>query len=92
MIVIPIGGFPKFISQGLNEAYLPVWLQEAGYATFYTGKIFNSHTINNYNSPFLAGWTSSNFLLDPGTYSYMNPIYQKDHEKPIQYNNCTPHT
>ncbi|KAH6955768.1 alkaline-phosphatase-like protein [Ilyonectria sp. MPI-CAGE-AT-0026] len=83
----PYGGFPKFISQGLNEAYLPVWLQEAGYATFYTGKMFNSHTIKNYNSPFLAGWTSSNFLLDPGTYSYMNPIYQKDHEKPIQYNN-----
>ncbi|KFA60090.1 hypothetical protein S40285_09331 [Stachybotrys chlorohalonatus IBT 40285] len=81
----PYGGFPKFISQGLNDAYLPVWLQAAGYATFYTGKMFNSHTIDNYDSPHLAGWTSSNFLLDPGTYSYLNPICQKDHERPVHH-------
>jgi N-acetylglucosamine-6-sulfatase len=71
----------------LNDAYLPLWLQEAGYRTFYTGKMFNSHTIYNHNSPYLKGWTSNNFLLDPGTYSYLNPIYQKDHEKPIQHRN-----
>ncbi|KAF4996210.1 hypothetical protein FDECE_12552 [Fusarium decemcellulare] len=79
------GGFPKFIAEGLNSAYLPVWLQEAGYATYYTGKMFNSHTTSNYDSPFLAGWDSNNFLLDPGTYSYLNPIYQKDHEAPVQH-------
>jgi N-acetylglucosamine-6-sulfatase len=84
-ILIPPGGFPKFISQGLNSAYLPVWLQDAGYSTYYTGKMFNSHTIHNYDSPFLAGWTSNNFLLDPGTYSYLNPIYQRDHEAPVQH-------
>jgi arylsulfatase A-like enzyme len=81
----PYGGFPKFISQGLNDAYLPVWLQKAGYATYYTGKMFNSHTIDNYNSPHLAGWTSNNFLLDPGTYSYLNPIFQKDFEEPVHH-------
>lgn len=47
--------------------------------------MFNSHTIHNYAAPHLKGWTSSNFLLDPGTYSYLNPIYQKDHDAPIQY-------
>ncbi|UPL00082.1 hypothetical protein LCI18_011016 [Fusarium solani-melongenae] len=81
----PYGGFPKFISQGLNDAYLLVWLRETGYATYYTGKMFNSHTIWNYNSPFLKGWDGSNFLLDPGTYSYMSPIYQKNHDRPIQF-------
>ncbi|KAI8663000.1 Arylsulfatase [Fusarium sp. Ph1] len=81
----PYGGFPKFVSQGLNENYLPIWLQEAGYNTYYTGKLFNAHTINNYNSPFPAGWTGTNFLLDPGTYSYLNPIYQRNSEPPVQH-------
>ncbi|KAJ3531101.1 hypothetical protein NM208_g9030 [Fusarium decemcellulare] len=81
----PYGGFPKFVSQGLNDNYLPVWLQEAGYNTYYTGKLFNSHTINNYNSPFPAGWTGTNFLLDPGTYSYLNPIYQRNSEPPVHH-------
>ncbi|KAK9778990.1 hypothetical protein SCAR479_04226 [Seiridium cardinale] len=81
----PYGGYPKFISQGLNENYLPVWLQEAGYQTYYTGKLFNAHTIYNYDSPHVAGWTSSDFLLDPGTYSYLNPIYQKNHDQPVRH-------
>ncbi|RBR24218.1 uncharacterized protein FIESC28_02951 [Fusarium coffeatum] len=79
------GGYPKFISQGLNENYLPVWLSEAGYNTYYTGKLFNSHTINNYNSPYPAGWTGTNFLLDPGTYDYLNPIYQRNQDAPIHH-------
>ncbi|KAH8177764.1 sulfatase domain-containing protein [Sarocladium implicatum] len=83
----PYGGFPKFISQGLNDAYLPVWLQDAGYSTYYTGKMFNSHTVDNYDSRHLAGWTSSRFLLDPGTYSYLNPIFQKDHDPPVHHRN-----
>ncbi|KAF5973854.1 putative arylsulfatase [Fusarium bulbicola] len=81
----PYGGFPKFVSQGLNENYLPVWLKEAGYNTYYTGKLFNAHTIHNYNSPYPAGWTATNFLLDPGTYDYLNPIYQHNHEPPVQH-------
>ncbi|KAF4980233.1 hypothetical protein FZEAL_3712 [Fusarium zealandicum] len=82
----PYGGYPKFVSQGLNENYLPVWLQEAGYSTYYTGKLFNAHSIDNYNSPFPAGWTGTNFLVDPGTYSYLNPIYQRNREPPVQHN------
>lgn len=53
------GGYPKFISQGLNDNYLPVWLQEAGYNTYYTGKLFNVHTVDNYNAPFPAGFTGN---------------------------------
>ncbi|KAJ1327774.1 N-acetylglucosamine-6-sulfatase [Microdochium nivale] len=81
----PHGGYPKFVARGLNENYLPVWLQAAGYATYYVGKLFNAHTIRNYDSPFPAGWTGSDFLLDPGTYSYLNPIFQRNREEPVQH-------
>lgn len=46
------GGYPKFISQGLNDNYLPVWLQNEGYNTFYTGKLFVSQFIRR-NYPYL---------------------------------------
>ncbi|KAJ4416610.1 hypothetical protein N0V85_002211 [Neurospora sp. IMI 360204] len=81
----PYGGYPKFISQGFNEAYLPVWLQEAGYDTYYTGKLFNAHTVDNYDSPYIAGWNGSDFLLDPYTYSYLNATFQRNRDPPVSY-------
>lgn len=81
----PYGGYPKFISQGFNEAYLPVWLQEAGYDTYYTGKLFNAHTVDNYDSPYIAGWNGSDFLLDPYTYSYLNATFQRNRDPPVNY-------
>jgi hypothetical protein len=36
-----------------------VWLQEAGYNTYYTGKLFNVHSVTNYDSPYPAGWTGT---------------------------------
>lgn len=64
----PYGGYPKFVSQGFNEDYLPLWLQHAGYNTYYTGKLFNAHSVANWDDPRPAGWTGSDFLLDPNTY------------------------
>lgn len=61
----PYGGYPKFVREGLNENWLPVWLQELGYNTYYTGKLFNSHTIDNYDDPPVNGFNGSDFLLDP---------------------------
>lgn len=55
----PYGGYPKFVSQGLNNNFLPIWLQDAGYNTYYTGKLFNSHTVNNYHSPHVNGFNGS---------------------------------
>lgn len=81
----PYGGYPKFLSQGLNENYLPVWLQQAGYNTYYTGKLFNAHTVDNYDKPFPKGWNHSDFLVDPYTYSYLNSSYQRDGEPPRSY-------
>ncbi len=56
---LDIGGYPKFVSRGYNEDYLPLWLQGAGYNTYYTGKLFNAHHVDNYNSPYVAGWNGS---------------------------------
>ncbi|KAH8816385.1 alkaline-phosphatase-like protein [Xylogone sp. PMI_703] len=81
----PYGGYPKFVAQGFNENYLPVWLQEAGYSTYYTGKLFNAHTVENWNSPHPAGWTSSDFLLDPHTYEYLNATFQRNNEPPVSW-------
>lgn len=83
----PYGGYPKFVAQGLNANYLPVWLREAGYQTYYTGKLFNAHSVANYDAPYPAGWTSTDFLLDPGTYSYLSPIYQHDRDAPVRHRN-----
>lgn len=79
------GGYPKFVDQGFNENYVPVWLQAAGYNTYYTGKLFNAHTVFNYDSPHAAGWTGSDFLLDPYTYRYLNATFQRNHDKPVSY-------
>jgi N-acetylglucosamine-6-sulfatase len=81
----PYGGYPKFVAQGFNSAYLPIWLQDAGYNTFYTGKLFNSHTVLNYHSPFPAGWTTSDFLLDPFTYQYLNATTQRNRDPPVSW-------
>lgn len=80
-----LGGYPKFVNQGLNDNYLPVFLQNAGYNTYYTGKLFNAHDVTNYDSPFPAGWTASDFLLDPFTYSYLNATYQRNQDPPVSY-------
>ena len=82
---LPAGGYPKFVEQGFNENFLPVWLQQAGYNTYYTGKLFNAHTVNNYNVPYVAGFNGSDFLLDPYTYSYLNSTYQRNHDPPVSY-------
>ncbi|KAL2807944.1 alkaline-phosphatase-like protein [Aspergillus granulosus] len=81
----PYGGYPKFVDRGFNDNFLPVWLQNAGYDTYYTGKLFNAHTVNNYHSPYVNGFNGSDFLLDPYTYSYLNSTYQRNQDAPVSY-------
>ncbi|KAI1260494.1 Arylsulphatase [Xylariaceae sp. FL1019] len=81
----PYGGYPKFVSRGYNDDWFPVWLQEAGYNSYYTGKLFNAHTVSNYNSPFPRGFAGTDFLLDPYTYSYLNSTFQSNSDAPKSY-------
>ncbi|KAB8079676.1 alkaline-phosphatase-like protein [Aspergillus leporis] len=81
----PWGGYPKFISQGFNDNWFPVWFQNAGYNTYYTGKLMNAHSLSTYNKPFPQGFNGSDFLLDPHTYSYYNSTYQRNREPPKNY-------
>ncbi|KAK5171835.1 uncharacterized protein LTR77_003471 [Saxophila tyrrhenica] len=83
-VSLPYGGYTKFVTEGWNEQYLPVWLQEAGYHTYYTGKLMNGHSTATYNQPYPKGWTGTNFLIDPGTYVYYNSTTQRDQEEPQQ--------
>ncbi|KAG8157519.1 hypothetical protein KVR01_012561 [Diaporthe batatas] len=84
-VVEPYGGYPKFIKQGLNSNWLPVWLKAAGYNNYYVGKLFNSHTIANYFLPFPAGFKGTEFLLDPYQYSYWKPGFQRNLDIPKIY-------
>jgi N-acetylglucosamine-6-sulfatase len=75
----------KIYCQGFNKNYLPIWLQDSGYSTYYTGRLFNAHSVDNWNLPHPAGWTSSGFLLDPNTYQYLNATFQKNSNPPVSY-------
>ncbi|KAF2720298.1 arylsulfatase [Polychaeton citri CBS 116435] len=81
----PYGGYPKFVDGGFNDNYLPIWLQEAGYNTYYIGKFLNGQRVTNYDKPFAKGWTGSEFLLDPFTYEYLNATFQRNHDPPVSY-------
>ncbi|CAG8089156.1 unnamed protein product [Penicillium olsonii] len=81
----PYGGYPKFVERGFNDDFLPIWLQDAGYDTYYTGKMFNAHTVDNYHSPHINGFNGSDFLLDPYTYSYLNSTYQRNRDAPVSH-------
>ena len=39
----------------------------------------------NYDKPFPAGWTDTNWLLEPYTYQYENPGFQHNHDPPRNY-------
>jgi N-acetylglucosamine-6-sulfatase len=81
----PYGGYPKIVKEGINDEYLPVWMQAAGYNTYYTGKLWNAHTINNYNQPFVKGYNGSDFLLDPFTYDYWHARMSRNGGVPKDY-------
>lgn len=67
-IVPPYGGWTKFAEEGLNDNYLPVWMNDAGVDTYYVGKFLNHYGVYNYKTPaHPKAWTESTFLVDPYT-------------------------
>lgn len=81
----PYGGYPKFVEQGLNTNYLPVWMQQQGYNTYYTGKLWNAHSVDTYDKPYAGGFNGSDFLLDPYTYEYYNAWMTRNNAPPVSY-------
>ena len=41
--------------------------------------------MDNYNAPFPAAWTGSDFLLDPYTYFYLNSTWQRNQDQPVSH-------
>ena len=41
-------------------------MQQAGYKTYYTGKLMNGHDQNNWNRPRPGGLDGNDFLIGPG--------------------------
>lgn len=81
----PYGGFPKVVEAGWNDNYLPLWMQEAGYNTYYVGKLWNAQSTTYYNTPYPRGFNSSDFLLDPNTYRYYDAVMTRNGAKPKSY-------
>jgi hypothetical protein len=81
----PFGGYPKVVSQGLNDDNLFLWMQEAGYNTYYVGKLYNFHSVDNFDAPHARGFNGSDFLLDPYTYQYYNAKMTHNGEEPVSY-------
>lgn len=81
----PYGGWPKFVQAGWNDNYLPLWMQEAGYDTYYVGKLWNSITQDNYNDPPVRGFNGSDIMLDPYTYRYYQAQFTRNNGEPVSY-------
>lgn len=60
-------------------------MQEAGYNTYYIGKLWNAHSVDNYNKPTAEGFNGSDFLLDPYTYQYYNSWMSRNGDQPVNY-------
>lgn len=60
-------------------------MQQAGYNTYYTGKLWNAHDVNNYNAPYAGGFNGSDILLDPYTYEYFNGKMSRNGGEPVSY-------
>ncbi|EKD03024.1 arylsulfatase precursor [Trichosporon asahii var. asahii CBS 8904] len=69
----PYGGWPIFNKLGYTHQTILNFMQEAGYGTYYTGKLMNGHNIDNCASLPVSGVTEGEFLVDPWTYDYWSP-------------------
>lgn len=81
----PYGGYPKVVQAGWNDNYLPLWMQDAGYNTYYAGKLWNALTVQNYDKPVPKGFNGSDLLLDPYTYRYYFARMSRNGQKPVNY-------
>ncbi|KAJ3398554.1 hypothetical protein HDU80_008798 [Chytriomyces hyalinus] len=80
----PTGGYDVFLEKKLNEEYLPVWLQRAGYATHYIGKFINGYGVPNHKV-LPGGWNSFDALVNPWIYQFYNAVFSRNGAEPKKY-------
>ncbi|KAI8614661.1 alkaline-phosphatase-like protein [Chytriomyces sp. MP71] len=71
------GGYDNFLKKGLNEDYLPKFLQSAGYSTSYVGKFLNGYTAANHEQT-PGGWNEFDTLIGPFIYDNFHPVFAKN--------------
>ncbi|KAI9199281.1 alkaline-phosphatase-like protein [Polychytrium aggregatum] len=69
----PHGSYTKFISQKVDDSYLPLWLQNAGYRNHYIGKFINGVSTTLHQAP--KGWDHWEPLVAPNIYLFNDPIF-----------------
>ncbi|KAF9261445.1 alkaline phosphatase-like protein [Marasmius fiardii PR-910] len=79
------GGYHVFCEKGYNGKYLPAYLQEVGYGTYYTGKLMNGLFADQIATQSPKGWTHSDFLVDPNAYLYYNASFSPNNSAPVSY-------
>jgi N-acetylglucosamine-6-sulfatase len=53
------GGYKEIVRNGFNTDYLPIWLQNHGYDTYYTGKLYNGMDEHLVKENPVQGWTKA---------------------------------
>lgn len=81
----PFGGYDLYDAFGYNKDNLFPWLQDAGYQTFYVGKLMNGNSAANAVSTPVGALNGSSIFMDPTTYSYINSSYIIDGQAPKHY-------
>ncbi|KAG0341032.1 hypothetical protein BG004_006175 [Podila humilis] len=71
----PHGSYTKFVSQKLDQNWLPTWLQQAGYSNNYIGKFINGVSPNLKKAP--KGFDKDHWepLVAPNIYTFYSPIF-----------------
>lgn len=84
---MPYGGWVLFNELGYNGPWLPTFMQEAGYNTYYTGKLMNAQTEQTAISLPATGFNSSDFLVDPHAYDYWNASIVRNSKPAVRSQN-----
>ena len=83
---VRLGGYPQVVKEGHNDNNVFLWMQEAGYNTYYVGKLYNGQDEGNYNNPPAHGFTHSDMFVGKYVYYYHNVSHSYDFG-PIEYSN-----
>ncbi|GFR41741.1 hypothetical protein Agub_g2494 [Astrephomene gubernaculifera] len=90
----PYGGFQAFKANKLDKNYLPLWLQAAGYQTFWVGKALNGFdSLQADRLGCLPGWSHLMPAVAPPTAAYWAEFQASISQRPpvylkFYYTNC----